>query len=82
MNISGINASGVTIDISASLHTKRGWEFRRTTHQLYLDIIRMAEAKGLYLGNGAFGNLPLAVLDRLRLLSTSEHKLRHDQQNE
>jgi len=82
VNIATINDTGVVIDISASLHTKRGWEFRRTTHQLYLDIIRMAEAKGLYLGNGAFGNLPLALLDRLRLLSTSEHKLRHDQQNE
>lgn len=52
VNISGINASGVTIDISASLATRDGRTSRAAAHRLYLDIMRTAEELGLALGNG------------------------------
>lgn len=50
--ISGIDASGVKIDVSASLDTRDGRTSRAATHKLFLDIMRLAEEQGLSLGNG------------------------------
>lgn len=52
VNIIGITASGIQIEISTSLKTRRGVESRAATHSLYLDILRMAEGEGLTLGRG------------------------------
>ncbi len=50
--IGGIDASGVRIDVSASLDTRDGRTSRGATHKLFLDIMRLAEELGLALGNG------------------------------
>ena len=52
VNINGITADGIQIEISTSLNTRRGFESRTATHRLYLDILQMAEAEGLTLGRG------------------------------
>ena len=49
VNISRIDAEGVEISLSTSLNTRYGSESRKATHQLLLDILRMAEALGLSL---------------------------------
>jgi MscS family membrane protein len=52
VNIIGITAVGIQIEISTSLNTRRGVESRAATHRLFLDILHMAEAEGLTLGRG------------------------------
>ena len=52
VNIIGIAANGIQIEISASLKTQRGFESRAATHKLFLDILQMAETEGLTLGRG------------------------------
>ena len=52
VNITGITADGIQIEISTSLNTRRGFESRAATHRLYLDILQMADDKGLTLGRG------------------------------
>jgi MscS family membrane protein len=52
VNIIGITAAGIQIEISTSLNTRRGVESRAATHRLFLDILHMAEAEGLTLGRG------------------------------
>lgn len=52
VNISGMTASGIDIEIMAFLNTLEGHELRAATHRLYLDIMKMAEAEGLTLGRG------------------------------
>jgi MscS family membrane protein len=52
VNVSAITATGIVVEVSATFHSKSGWEFRKATHQLFLDILHMAQAQGLTLGRG------------------------------
>jgi MscS family membrane protein len=49
VHVSGIVADGICLEISTALNTRSGPEFREETHDLLLDILRMAESQGLSL---------------------------------
>ena len=49
VHISGIVADGIKVEISAALNTRSGTAFRKETHDLLLDILRLAESQGLSL---------------------------------
>lgn len=49
VNIIGIVADGVRLEISTALNTRSGVIFRKETHGLLLDILHMAEGLGLSL---------------------------------
>lgn len=49
VNITGIVADGVRLEISTTLNTRSGVAFRKETHGLLLDILHMAESQGLSL---------------------------------
>lgn len=49
VHITGIVADGVRLEISTALNTRSGTAFRKETHELLLDILRMAESQGLSL---------------------------------
>jgi MscS family membrane protein len=61
VNISGITASGIDVEIMALLNTIEGHELRATAHRLYIDIMKLAVAEGLTLGRGTEKN-PVYVL--------------------
>lgn len=61
VNIAGITAAGVDIEMFAFLNTLDGAEFRAAAHRLYLDIMKLAEAQGLTLGRAMDKN-PVYVL--------------------
>ena len=52
VSVTGITASGIQIDIATVIETRDGRTARDSTHQLFLDILRMAETQGLALGHG------------------------------
>jgi len=52
VNITGINASGIQIELITSLSTTSGRASREATHQLFLDLMDIAQAQGLSLSNG------------------------------
>jgi small-conductance mechanosensitive channel len=52
VNVAGITAGGVDVEIMAFLNTVEGYEFRTAAHRLYIDIMKLAEAEGLALGRG------------------------------
>lgn len=52
VNIIGIAANGIQVEISANFKTRRGFESRTATHKFLLDIMQLAEAQGLTLGRG------------------------------
>ena len=56
VNINGVTANGIQIEIWASIKTQRGWEARAITHSMFLDILQFAEAEGLTLGRGTEKN--------------------------
>ena len=64
VNIIGITAAGIQIEVSTSLNTRRGVESRAATHRLYLDILRMANDEGLTLGRGMEKN-PVYVIQEM-----------------
>lgn len=61
VNVVGITSSGIEIEIMSAINTTSGNESRAETHQLFLDIMTMAEAEGLTLGRGMEKN-PVYVL--------------------
>jgi MscS family membrane protein len=61
VRISGITADGIAVDVSATLDTRSGRTSREATHNLYLDILKMAEDNGLKLGKGTESNGPDAT---------------------
>ena len=52
VNISGITANGIQIDLSTTVNTLSSVTQSKGVHRLYLDIMRMATARGLSLGGG------------------------------
>ena len=52
VNIIGIIASGIQIELLLDIKTQIGFEARAATHRLLIDIMRLAEAEGLTLGRG------------------------------
>ena len=58
VNITGITASGIQVELSATLSTASGRALRQATHQLYLDLIRLAAAQGLSLSGSILRELP------------------------
>lgn len=52
VRISGITAGGIEIEISTNIDTRSGRTSREATHELYLDILKLAEQQGLKLGKG------------------------------
>jgi small-conductance mechanosensitive channel len=52
VNISGISANGIQIDLSAKVNTLSSATQNEGVHQLYLDILQMATVRGLSLGVG------------------------------
>ncbi len=56
MNISGVTASGIQIELWVGIKTKRGFEARAIIHSMFLDILQFAETEGLTLGRGTENN--------------------------
>jgi small-conductance mechanosensitive channel len=52
VNISGITADGIQIDLSTNVNTLSSVTQNKGVHRLYLDILRMATIRGLSLGRG------------------------------
>jgi small-conductance mechanosensitive channel len=52
VNISGITADGIQIDLSTNVNTLSSVTQNKGVHRLYLDILRMATIRGLSLGLG------------------------------
>jgi small-conductance mechanosensitive channel len=52
VNISGITANGIQIDLSANVNTLSSATQDEGVHHLYLDILGMATVRGLSLGRG------------------------------
>ncbi len=52
VSVTGITANGIQIDIATVIETRDGRTARDATHQLFLDILRLAESQGLTLGHG------------------------------
>ena len=52
VNINGIGANGIQIDLFAQVNTLSGTTQNEGVHRLYLDIMQMATAHGLSLGRG------------------------------
>lgn len=50
VTITGINATGILVDLYASFRGRRGIECREAAHKLFLDILQLAESQGLTLG--------------------------------
>ena len=61
VNIAGITSSGIEIEINSAINTVSGYKSRAAAHQLFLDIMTMAEAEGITLGRGMEKN-PVYVL--------------------
>ena len=55
VRISRIASDGIEVEISTNIDTRSGRTSREATHDLYLDILRLAEAQGLKLGRGTEG---------------------------
>jgi small-conductance mechanosensitive channel len=52
VNISGITANGIQIDLSTTVNTLSSATQNKGVHRLYLDILQMATVRGLSLGLG------------------------------
>lgn len=55
VRISGITSDGIEVEVSTNIDTRSGRTSRQATHDLYLDILRLAEVQGLKLGRGTEG---------------------------
>lgn len=58
VSVTGITTNGVQLDISTVLDTRDGRTTRDSTHQLFLDMLRLAEQLGLTLGEGTEKSAP------------------------
>ncbi|MFO1132054.1 MAG: mechanosensitive ion channel [Hyphomicrobiales bacterium] len=61
VRISRIASDGIEVEISTNIGTRSGRTSREATHDLYLDILRLAEMHGLKLGRGTEGVVPAAA---------------------